>query len=137
MNRTINYLVIFIYVIACNSVKKTDIENLKKVWQLVEYTNFTKAELHDLDAYLDMTQPENASAKMGCNQLSFPYSIGKNNEIQFSDGIATRMYCPNMKLEDAFSQSITKPQSYILDGNQLILQLSTGEKMVFEAQELE
>lgn len=135
MNRALNYLVILIYVIACNSVKKPDSENLKRVWMLVSYKDFDKAYLTQKGAFLDLTQQENAVSKMGCNNLSFPYKIVSNSEIQFNDGIATKMYCEDMKLEDEFVKSITQIETFQIDGHQLILNSILGEKIIFVAQD--
>jgi heat shock protein HslJ len=72
---------------------------------------------------------------MGCNQLSFPYKITNTSEIKFSDGIATQMYCEDMKLEDSFSKEITWISNYATQGHQLILTSPKGIKMVFVAQD--
>ncbi len=136
MNRAFTLLVTFVYIIACNTVKSDDKhQDLKRVWMLTEFGQFDKNELAKKEAYLDLTQPQNAGSKMGCNQLSFPYTIKNDKEIGFTDGFATKMYCEGMQLEDAFTKSIIKIKQYAVEGQKLTLQGESGLKMVFIAQD--
>jgi heat shock protein HslJ len=133
-NRIFVLLLTFVYVMACNTIKKEE-PNIKRVWMLTEYNQYSKDYLTKKQAFLDLTQPEKASSKMGCNQLSFPYTITNTSEIKFSNGIATRMYCDDMKLEDSFSKEITSISNYSIQGHQLILTSPKGIKMIFVAQD--
>jgi heat shock protein HslJ len=136
MNRIFTLLLTFVYIMACNTVKKDDNnQQLNRIWMLVEFEQFTKEDLTKNQAYLDLTKPENAASKMGCNNLSFQYKIVSNSEIQFNDGIATKMYCDDMQLETDFSKEITLISNYSLDGHHLTLTSSDGKKMVFVAQD--
>lgn len=138
MNRAFTLLVTFIYIIACNTVKSDDAhQNLKRVWMLTEFNQFNKEELIKKQAFLDLTQPQNAGSKMGCNQLSFPYTIKNDREIGFTDGFATKTYCPDMKLEEAFSKSIVTVKTYVVEGQKLILQGDKDLKMVFVEQDFD
>jgi heat shock protein HslJ len=74
---------------------------------------------------------------MGCNQLSFSVSVSKESRIVFSNGISTKMYCDDMKLEDSFSQAITTMTNYSVDKQTLTLTSKDGGKMVFVAKDLE
>jgi heat shock protein HslJ len=112
----------------------TNPENLKRVWMLIEFSNFQKKFLVDSEAQLNLTNAESAMAKMGCNTMSFKYRIDKS-EIIFSKGITTLMACTDMKLEDQFSKEITDFKKYKIDGHTLTLCNSKNEKMVFVAQD--
>jgi heat shock protein HslJ len=136
MNRAFTLLVTFIYIIACNTVKNDDKhQDLKRVWMLTEFGQFDKIELIKKETYLDLTQPQNAASKMGCNQLSFPYTIKNDKEIGFADGFATKMYCQDMQLENQFTKKITEVNQYAVEGQKLILTTKNGEKIVFVAQD--
>ena len=138
MNRIFTLFLVFIYIMACNTVKNdTSSQSLNQVWMLVEFNAFTKEYLAAKKAYLDLTQPDRASSKMGCNQLSFSVSVSKESRIVFSNGISTKMYCDDMKLEDSFSQAITTMTSYSVDKQTLTLTAKDGGKMVFVAKDLE
>ncbi len=137
MNRIFTLFLVFIYIMACNTVKKdnTNGQNLNRVWMLVQFSSFDKEYLTQKGAYLDLTQLQNASSKMGCNQMSFPYQIKNDTEISFSDGIATKMYCEDMKLETEFSKSITSIKNYVVDGHKLTLKAENGLMLSFLAQD--
>jgi glutathione peroxidase len=111
-------------------------QNLHRVWMLTEFQNFKKEDLVKLEAKLDLTNPERAAAKMGCNNLSFGYKTIGNSEIIFSQGIATKMYCEGrMGLENKFSTEITTIKTYKLEGQKLILSDDKNQIMVFVAQD--
>ena len=119
-----------------NNITETPTQNINRVWMLVEFKDFKKEYFVEKKAFLDMTNPDSATSKMGCNNLSFSYSIKEGKLIQFSQGTATRMYCQdNMKLETEFLASIITMNSFSINGHKLILSTSNGEKMVFVAQD--
>ncbi len=137
MNRIFTLFLVFIYIMACNTVKNdgNNPQNLKRVWMLVEFSSFDKVYLTKKGAFLDLTQDQNASSKMGCNQMSFPFQVKNDTEISFSVGMSTKMYCEDMKLEDAFSKKITSVKTYSIDGHKLILTTENGSKISFVAQD--
>lgn len=137
MNRIFTLFLVFIYIMACNTVKNdgNNPQNLKRVWMLVEFSSFDKNYLTKKGAFLDLTQDQNASSKMGCNQMSFPFQVKNDAEITFSAGMATKMYCEDMRLEDAFSKAITTVKTYSIEGHKLILKADDGSTMLFVAQD--
>lgn len=137
MNRIFTLFLVFIYIMACNTVKSdgNNTQNLRRVWMLVEFNSFDKVYLTKKGAFLDLTQDQNASSKMGCNQMSFPYQVKNDTEISFSAGMATKMYCEDMKLEDAFSKTITSIKRYSIEGHKLTLKADDGSTMLFVAQD--
>ena len=137
MKNKIIIFVIALLLISCNSKKETtamNSQNINRVWMLVSFKNYTKEELMLKNACLDLTNSERAAAKMGCNNLSFAIKV-ENDQIHFSQGIATRMYCEDMKLENDFSKEITTITNYKVEGHKLTLTTSNKAKMEFVAQD--
>ena len=135
MNKTFTILVVLIYILSCNTVRNTIQQNdYKHVWMMTEFQNYSKHDLIEKNAFLDLTN-ETATAKMGCNSLSFKMEFKGKDGILFSNGIATRMACPDMKLENDFVKQLPEMTTYKIDNHRLILSNSKGEKMVFVAQD--
>ena len=137
MKKIILLIVLIVLNVNCNSKKeatKTTNQNINRVWMLVSYKNYAKDDLVKKNAFLDLTNSERASAKMGCNNLSFGYKISEET-ITFSQGISTKMYCQDMSLEDDFSKEITSFNQYTIEGHKLILSATNGQKMEFVAQD--
>lgn len=133
MKKSSLFLLIFTLTISCSSKKNA--QNINRVWMLVEYKDYKKEYFVKQKAFLDMTNPERATSKMGCNNLSFSYKIDKSS-ITFSQGIATRMYCQdNMKLENDFLNEIPSMKNYEVEGHFLTLTSDNGEKISFVAQD--
>ena len=132
-------ILVSIFTFSCNckkNVSETQTQTINRVWMLVEFIDYKKEYFVERKAFLDMTNSERATSKMGCNNLSFSYSIKDGKTIQFSQGIATRMFCQdNMKLETDFLASITTINSFSINAHKLTLTASNGEKMVFVAQD--
>jgi heat shock protein HslJ len=136
--KNLSIIILFsIISISCNSKKettKTNNQNINRVWMLVGFKNYTKEDLVKRNAFLDLTNSERASAKMGCNNLSFSYKISEDT-ITFSQGISSEMYCQEMNLENDFSKGITSFNKFTIEGHKLILSSTNGEKMEFVAQD--
>lgn len=138
MKNSLLLLLISVITLSCNSKKniETPTQNIKRVWMLIEFKDYKKEYFVEQKAFLDMTNPEKATSKMGCNNLFFSYLIKDEKSIQFSQGIATRMYCQdNMKLETDFLNEIPSIKNYKVEGHFLTLSSNKGEKMRFVAQD--
>jgi heat shock protein HslJ len=135
MNKTFTFIVVLIYILSCNTVRNGNQEaNLKHVWMLTEFQNYSKEDLVSKNTFLDLTN-EMATAKMGCNNLSFKKELKEKNEITFSNCIATQMACEDMSLEDDFLKKLPEIKSYSIVNHQLIMEDDKGNKMVFVAQD--
>ena len=135
-NLSILILVSF-FTFSCNCKKKvteTPAQNINRVWMLVEFKDYKKDYFIEKKAFLDLTNSERASSKMGCNSLSFSYKT-KKSDISFSNGISTEIACLDMKLESDFSKEIIKMSSFCIKAHQLTLTSNIGGKMVFVAQD--
>jgi heat shock protein HslJ len=134
---------IAIFTLSCNCKKnatqnttQNTTQNINRVWMLVEFKAYKKEFLVAQNAFLNLTDAERASSKMGCNALSFSYLVKEGTSIEFSQGIATKMYCQeSMQLEDDFLKDILKMKHFKAEGHSLILTSDDGEKMVFIAQD--
>ena len=110
---------------------------LKRKWMLVEFQGFTKEELMQKKAYLDLTHLEKGGgAKMGCNSIFFSVKLKNNHRIHFSGVGSTMMYCDgNMKLEENFGKLLPTITKYQVKGHFLTLKNKNGQTMKFVAED--
>lgn len=109
---------------------------LQRQWMLVEFPGFTKPQLIQLKAGLNLTDPERGHAHMGCNQLSFSTNMRGDGHIEFGRVMATRMYCEGrMTLETQFAQALPAVTRYSIQGHELVLSDADGRTMRFIAQD--
>lgn len=138
MKNTILIFLIILLGCSCQSKKNTisniNSENLHRKWMLVSYKNYTKNDLIQKEAFLDMTNKERASSKMGCNSISFGYSV-TGNAITFTQGMSTKMFCQDMNLETDFLNDLPKMITIIIQGHKMTLTNKSNEKMEFVAQD--
>jgi heat shock protein HslJ len=66
------------------------------------------------------TESNKVSGNAGCNKYGASYTID-GNIINFETPFATKMYCTNMKIEDAFFDCLSKAVYYKLDNENLQL----------------
>ena len=91
-----------------------EVSSLKRKWMLIEFQGFTKEELIQEKAYLDLTHLEKGGgAKMGCNSIFFSVKLKNNHRIHFSGVGSTIMYCDgSMKLEENFGKLLPTITNY-------------------------
>ena len=110
-------------------------DQLKRIWMLVEFQNFSKEDLIKNKAQMNLKDFKIPSANMGCNSISFNCVVKKDN-LKFIAGMRTEMFCENkMQLEDAFCLALQGDYSYKIAGQKLFLSNSKNEKMTFVAQD--
>ena len=114
-----------------------EISSLKRKWMLIEFQGFTKEELIQKKAYLDLTHLEKGGgAKMGCNSIFFSVKLKNNHRIHFSGVGSTMMYCDgNMKLEENFGKLLPTITKYQVKGHFLTLKNKNGQTMKFIAED--
>ena len=114
-----------------------EVSSLKRKWMLVEFQGFTKEELIQKKAYLDLTHLEKGGgAKMGCNSIFFSVKLKNNHRINFSGVDSTMMYCDgNMKLEENFGKLLPTITKYQVKGHFLTLKNKNGQTMKFIAED--
>ena len=114
-----------------------EVSSLKRKWMLVEFQGFTKEELIQKKAYLDLTHLEKGgAAKMGCNSIFFSVKLKNNHRINFSGVGSTMMYCDgNVKLEENFGKLLPTITKYQVKGHFLTLKNKNGQTMKFVAED--
>ena len=114
-----------------------EVSSLKRKWMLVEFQGFTKEELIQKKAYLDLTHLERGGgAKMGCNSIFFSVKLKNNHRINFSGVGSTMMYCDgNVKLEENFGKLLPTITKYQVKGHFLTLKNKNGQTMKFVAED--
>ena len=114
-----------------------EVSSLKRKWMLVEFQGFTKEELIQKKAYLDLTHlDKGGGAKMGCNSIFFSVKLKNNHRINFSGVGSTMMYCDgNMKLEENFGKLLPTITKYQVKGHFLTLKNKNGQTMKFIAED--
>ena len=110
-------------------------ETIHRVWKLVSYPNFDAEKIKLADATLDLTDKKRGSATMGCNTMGFDYTIKGSNNIAFGAVLATRMACPDMELENNFSNNCSTFTSYTVKNHKLYLKNNANQEMVFVAED--
>ncbi len=112
---------------ACSSSVDKNVENqqIHRKWMMTEYKNFTKEELKNLNAYMDLTKKSDGNqygAKMGCNGILFSAEFKNRGSVKFSKGLSTMMYCDGkMNLEYVFGKDLPNMNRYKIDGHFLTL----------------
>lgn len=114
-----------------------EVSSLKRKWMLVEFQGFTKEELIQKKAYLDLTHlDKGGGAKMGCNSIFFSVNLKNNHRINFSGVGSTMMYCDgNVKLEENFGKLLPTITKYQVKGHFLTLKNKNGQTMKFVAED--
>ncbi len=112
---------------------------LKRNWKLIEFQHFTKDNLIENNAELNLNpNPETGqySAYFGCNNLFFILKDVSNNSLEFSHIGTTMLDCDEkMDLEMEASQFLTGKIFYIIQGHFLELKNNKGDKMRFIAED--
>ena len=58
----------------------------------------------------------------GCNSFSGTYQLKGDNGIELSEGVATMMACPNLKIEGEFFAALKLVKSYRIENSSLLLE---------------
>ncbi len=142
MKKTLLFLLMTIFCFSCKCKKNVSepvvsnftAQNINRKWMLVTYKNYPKDNLIEKKAFLDMTNKERASSKMGCNNLSFSYTV-VGNAITFNQGMGTKMFCEDMTLENDFLNNLPKMTNIVVEGHKMTLNGDHNEKMEFIAED--
>ena len=121
----------------CPSVKVTE-QNIHRQWMLISYKDFSKEELTNSKAEINLTKISDANkitgtAFMGCNRMFFNAEIKSKKRIEISGLGSTLMACEKMELESQFSRDFEKMQNFVIEGHFLTLYDEKGNKMKFIA----
>lgn len=96
------------------------VENKK--WQLVEL-NGKEVENSNPEEYFIIFNSEDgrAQAKANCNVLNYGYKIKNELQLEFKQGMATLMACPEGNIEDEFREVLNTVDNLSVDGETLTL----------------
>ncbi|WP_288447996.1 META domain-containing protein [uncultured Chryseobacterium sp.] len=124
-------------VLNCSSVPDKN-PALQRQWMLVSLDGFSKDQLIANKAEMNLTANMvdgkiQASAYMGCNQMSFVTEFKKGGKVKISKGISTMKACRDMALETSFQKKIEMMTKYSVEGHFLTLNDDKGNSMKFVA----
>lgn len=125
------------FILNCSSAAVKN-PQIQREWMLVSFADYSKEELIKNNAKIDLTSPADngkikTSAFMGCNKMFFTSEFKKESQLKISQVVSTEMACPNIKLENDFSQNIKKMKHYKVEGHFLTLSDDQGNRMKFIA----
>ncbi len=121
----------------CSSVPDKN-PALQRQWMLISLDGFSKDQLIAKKAEMNLTAnmvdgKNQASAYMGCNQMSFVAEFKKGGKVKISKGISTMKACQDMALETSFQKKIERMTRYSIQGHFLTLTDENGNSMKFVA----
>lgn len=125
-------------VLNCSAVPMNNL-HYQREWMLVEFDNFTRQQLIENKAEINLTGEKTGSNKMkgnalmGCNKIFFVAEFKNNERMKISGLGSTEMACNNSSLEDAFLRKFEKMNRYTIKGHWLTLSDRDGNKMKFIA----
>lgn len=138
----ISIIVLSLFLLSCNSAKKSTDNKEKKEQVLSKVSNFTIITIEGLDSFKNnptMTLDFNKNTIFGhtsCNAYGGNI-ISQDNKINFERLMATKKYCQDLaKLENTFMGNLSKVRSYTLEENKILLYgkantlLIVGEKII-------
>ena len=101
------------------AVAETNVED--KRWKLVELNGEKIDESADTHYLVLHSDKNRAEAKAGCNMLNLGYELKNEFQIKFSEGISTRMACPDGNIEQEYLETLTRVDNLTTDGKTLSL----------------
>jgi heat shock protein HslJ len=124
-------------VLNCSSMPAKN-PSLQRQWMLVSLDGFSKDRLIANKAEMNLTANMvdgkiQASAYMGCNQMSFVTEFKKGGKVKISKGVSTMKACQDMNLETSFQKKIETMTKYSVEGHFLTLTDDNGSSMKFVA----
>lgn len=128
----------------CSSVTKENTQmntrnyQIRREWMLVSFGRFTKADLVNYKAKIDLTGKLEkgrirATAFMGCNNISFYSEFKNNGNVNIKGLLSTMKACQNMELESEFQKKFETMTKYKVEGHFLTLSDGKGNIMKFVA----
>jgi copper homeostasis protein (lipoprotein) len=88
----------------------------------------------NVEAFLEFKAVNNrVHGQGGCNTFSGEFTMSDNQKISFSDMLTTRMFCPEMQIEQAILDALKQVDSYEINNDQLILKGNSASLATFQA----
>ena len=105
-------------------------KNLTEIyWRLTELSGKPVSEFpaQNKEPYILLIEERNrVEGTGGCNSMGGSYVLKGENQITFSNLIATEMACPGMELESEFHKALQITHSYESNGKELKLHNESG-----------
>ncbi|GAB3425981.1 hypothetical protein GCM10027516_29320 [Niabella aquatica] len=104
--------------------KAMDDENssVTRKWYIQQMINGDNEQMLKDKAYLDLRDPDKASASAGCNRFSFSAAADSTYRISISTAISTRMFCKDAAMNEAvLTKVLPLVNKYQVIGNKLKL----------------
>ncbi|TDU43680.1 META domain-containing protein [Gelidibacter sediminis] len=100
-----------------------------------DIVNLSKTELEQ--PFIRLTAKDNGvGGNSGCNPFGGTFTLKGNQNIQFSEMLATMRYCDDNGIEGVFMANLQKAATYIITNNELTLKDENGYVLsTFEAVE--
>ena len=96
--------------------------SISRTWVINKMINAQQTELVKAHSYLDFTDLNRSTAKVGCNVFSFPVTLSGNYFITIGQATTTRMFCKNAAInEEVLSKTLKIVNMYQVVGNTLRL----------------
>lgn len=130
---------IFVLCLTLNcSAKKLISPHYQREWMLVSFDEFTKQELIENRAGINLTDQKKdahvkGSATMGCNKIFFSTEFKNNGKLKISNLGSTKMMCQNMNLENTFLKKFESMNKFTIEGHRMTLSDDNGNVMKFIA----
>ena len=102
-----------------------------RMWMLTYMEGYTRDQLVQNRAAIDLSDPTKYSAYAGCNQIGFKAKQLKNDGIRFEDITTTLMACPdNSNMETSLGRVLENARRIEIDGHQMRLFDQTDKLLI-------
>ncbi len=125
------FLTILIIGLSCKTTKSTTQKNSMELGSNFEVTKMEKSklELKVKPTLLFDFEKNTISGNAGCNNYNGTL-IKDGNQLKFTNIVATKMFCGNMKIEKEFMQKLATVTSYDVIDNQFLLYNKAKELVI-------
>ena len=124
----------FIIASACHTTKQAnngDNNTIARKWMLKTIDSVDNDLVLKSKAYIDLTNEKNAGAKAGCNGMGFGIKYTGKNNISFTQGMSTQMYCAEfMPAEHGLSAALLKVKKYSIEAHKITFTDTTGKVLI-------
>ncbi|MDY0232647.1 MAG: META domain-containing protein [Sulfurimonas sp.] len=121
---------LFFTACATNTAKnstKADV-SLTNTYFKVLSLNHNEVEVFEREPYIQFKADGSVKGHLGCNNFFGSYKIEDKN-IAFENIASTKMMCPNIKTEDAFTNVLQSVKTYEIKGETMIFSNTNGEEI--------
>ena len=129
-------LLTFVFGWSCKSKAPKDSHGLplasQWILETIEHPYFKSKPISKISFINISKEINNFSGNGGCNSISGQLKVD-NNQIKFSNIIATEMACDHLTQEQIFIQYLEKSNKYVIQGGQITLFENNTKLMTLES----